>query len=49
MCLEKEKKNENKGVDFKVQQKRKYFEEDKENQKRKKKKQELIESVKEKE
>lgn len=49
MRLEKEKKNENKGVDPKDQQKRKHPEEDKENQKRKKKKQESTESAKEKE
>ena len=49
MRLEKDKKNENKGVDPKVQQKRKHTEEDKENQKRKKKKQESTESAKEKE
>ena len=50
MRLEKGKKNENKGVDPKVQQKRKHPEvQDKENQKRKKKKQESIESAKEKE
>ena len=34
MRLEKEQKNENKGVDPKVQQKRKHPEEDKENQKK---------------
>ena len=49
MRLEKEQKNENKGVDPKVQQKRKHPEEDKENQKKKKKKQESTESAKEKE
>ena len=49
MRLEKGKKNENKGVDPKEQQKRKHPEGDKENQKKKKKKQESTESAKEKE
>lgn len=48
MRLEKGKKNENKVVDPKEQQKRKHPEEDKENQKRKKK-QESTERAKEKE